>query len=143
MVTGLSKTVKHHEFGLGIVLDATDVNRQNRGCPFSLDPKHINVLAPSKKPFHTLNPAMALLEDGRTLGRASETLKLEAHIAPEVVADLKRCGHDVDLLQAFDETMGHAGAIVRHTNGVFDAEEVSVDQGLRASDQGPRRSVQP
>ena len=23
------------------------------------------------------------------------------------------------MLQAFDETMGHAGALVRHTNGVF------------------------
>lgn len=55
----------YHEFGSGIVLPASGVNWQNRGASFSLDPTHINVLAPGKKPFHTLNPAMALLNDGR------------------------------------------------------------------------------
>jgi len=153
----------YHEFGSGVVLGTTGVNWQNRGCSFSLDPKHINVLVPGKKPFHTLNPAMALLKDGRTMvygnmggdgqpqsqsavftrtvvygmhpqaaisaprwllgrtwGQTSETLKLESRFAPEVVAELKRRGHDVEVLQAFDETMGHAGAILRHPNGVFE-----------------------
>jgi hypothetical protein len=30
---------------------------QNRGTSFSLDPKALNVLAPGRLPFHTLNPA--------------------------------------------------------------------------------------
>jgi gamma-glutamyltranspeptidase/glutathione hydrolase len=54
----------YHEFGSGVVLPTSGVNWQNRGCSFSLDPAHVNTLAPRKKPFHTLNPAMAQLADG-------------------------------------------------------------------------------
>jgi len=57
----------YHEFGSGVVLPQSGVNWQNRGASFSLDAGHINVLAPGKKPFHTLNPAMALLRDGRRM----------------------------------------------------------------------------
>lgn len=57
----------YHEFGAGIVLAQSGVNWQNRGASFSLDPAHINALEPNKKPFHTLNPALALLKDGRTM----------------------------------------------------------------------------
>ncbi len=54
----------YHEFGSGIVLPSSGVNWQNRGCSFSLDPGHANTLEPVKKPFHTLNPAMAQRADG-------------------------------------------------------------------------------
>ena len=57
----------YHEFGSGVVLPGSGVNWQNRGCSFSLDPQHINVLAPGKRPFHTLNPALARLDDGRLM----------------------------------------------------------------------------
>lgn len=57
----------YHEFGSGVVLPTSGVNWQNRGCSFSLDPKHVNRLEPRKKPFHTLNPAMAQLADGGTM----------------------------------------------------------------------------
>ena len=56
----------YHEFGSGVVLPSSGVNWQNRGCSFSLDPVHINTLEPRKKPFHTLNPAMAQLADNGT-----------------------------------------------------------------------------
>jgi gamma-glutamyltranspeptidase/glutathione hydrolase len=48
-------------------LKETGVNWQNRGCSFSLDEKALNALRPKRKPFHTLNPALALLRDGRTM----------------------------------------------------------------------------
>nr|MDQ3026791.1 gamma-glutamyltransferase family protein [Pseudomonadota bacterium] len=150
----------YHEFGSGIVLPATGINWQNRGCSFSLDPKALNALAPGRKPFHTLNPALALLHDGRTMaygtmggdgqpqtqaavfthhvgfglplqeavgaprwllgrtwGSMSESLKMESRFDPAVVGELRRRGHDVELVGAFDEVVGHAGVLVRHPDG--------------------------
>lgn len=54
-------------FGSGVVSPRTGVLWQNRGAGFSLDPNSRNVLAPGKKPFHTLNPPLARFDDGRTL----------------------------------------------------------------------------
>lgn len=55
------------EFGSGVVLPSTGVLWQNRGVSFSLEPGHHNVLKPGRRPFHTIQPAMALLNDGRVL----------------------------------------------------------------------------
>ncbi|MGX1197364.1 gamma-glutamyltransferase family protein [Parvibaculum sp. MBR-TMA-1.3b-4.2] len=55
------------EFGAGIVSPSTGVLFQNRGIGFALDEKRLNALVPGKKPFHTLNPAMARLDDGRQM----------------------------------------------------------------------------
>ena len=55
------------EFGSGCVLPATGVLMQNRGASFSLDPGAVNALAPGRLPFHTLNPALATLKDGRMI----------------------------------------------------------------------------
>lgn len=153
----------YHEFGSGVVLDETGINWQNRGCGFSLDPAALNSLRPGRKPFHTLNPALAVLNDGRTLvygtmggdgqpqtqsavftrvavfgmdpqhavsaprwllgrtwGQTSDSLKLESRFSTGIVADLARRGHEMEVLGEFDEAMGHAGAIVRHANGVME-----------------------
>jgi oxamate amidohydrolase len=55
------------EFGSGVVLPATGVLMQNRGASFSLDRDALNALAPGRLPFHTLNPALAVLADGRVI----------------------------------------------------------------------------
>jgi gamma-glutamyltranspeptidase/glutathione hydrolase len=55
------------EFGSGCVLPATGVLMQNRGSSFSLDRNARNALAPGRLPFHTLNPALAVLGDGRIM----------------------------------------------------------------------------
>ena len=153
----------YHEYGSGVVLEGTGICWQNRGCSFSLDERALNVLRPGRKPFHTLNPAMAVLDDGRTLvygnmggdgqpqtqsavftrtmvfgwdpqaaiaaprwllgrtwGQVSETLKLESRFAPEVIEELRRRGHDVEVVGAFDEVVGHAGAIVRSRDGLLE-----------------------
>jgi oxamate amidohydrolase len=55
------------EFGSGCVLPRTGIVMQNRGASFSLDPKALNALAPGRRPFHTLNPALAELKDGRSI----------------------------------------------------------------------------
>jgi gamma-glutamyltranspeptidase/glutathione hydrolase len=55
------------EFGSGVVLADTGILWQNRGTSFRLEPGAPNALGPGRKPFHTLNPALARLRDGRTM----------------------------------------------------------------------------
>jgi gamma-glutamyltranspeptidase/glutathione hydrolase len=151
------------EFGSGCVLPATGILMQNRGASFSLDARALNALAPGRLPFHTLNPALAVLKDGRvmaygtmggegqpqtqaalftrhvlygqpldvaldaprwllgrTWGQATESLKLESRFAPAVIEELRRRGHDVEVVGAYDEIVGHAGAILRSRDGLLE-----------------------
>ncbi len=55
------------EFGSGLVLRDTGVLWQNRGTSFSLEEGALNRLIPGRKPFHTIQPALARLNDGRVM----------------------------------------------------------------------------
>jgi gamma-glutamyltranspeptidase/glutathione hydrolase len=55
------------EYGSGCVLPRTGVLMQNRGVSFSLDANAMNPLTPGRRPFHTLNPALASFSDGRVM----------------------------------------------------------------------------
>lgn len=153
----------YHEFGSGVVLDGSGVCWQNRGAAFCFDPRSPRCLRPGRRPFHTLNPALAELKDGRLLvygtmggdgqpqtqaavftryvdygkpldqaiaaprwligrtwGAATRALKLESRFEPAVVDALKARGHEVELVAAYDEVMGHAGALVHRPDGTFE-----------------------
>jgi gamma-glutamyltranspeptidase/glutathione hydrolase len=46
--------------GSGRMVPGTGFMLHNRGSLFELDPAHPNIIAPGKRPYHTLNPMMAL-----------------------------------------------------------------------------------
>jgi len=51
-------------FGSGVVVPDYGISLQNRGHAFSLQPGNANVVAPGKRPFHTIIPAF-LTQDGQ------------------------------------------------------------------------------
>lgn len=51
-------------FGSGRMVPGTGIILHNRGSLYSLDPAHPNILAPGKRPYHTLSPSMVLNADG-------------------------------------------------------------------------------
>lgn len=57
---------------------------------------------------------------GRTWGQASDSLKLESRFDPRVAERLRALGHEVEMLTDYSEAVGHAGAIVRHNNGMLE-----------------------
>ena len=70
---------------------------------------------------------------GRTWGDVSTSLKLESRFDPTLIQALKDAGHQVELLpEAYSDTMGHAGALVRHSDGLIEGAADPRSDGLVA-----------
>ena len=73
--------------------------------------------------IYGLNPQDAISRPrwllGRTWGQTSDTLKLESRFEPALVNQLRQMGHDIEVLTDFDETVGHAGCIIREPSGIL------------------------
>ncbi|RZI56620.1 MAG: gamma-glutamyltransferase family protein [Rubrivivax sp.] len=54
----------YHGFGSGVVVPGYGLSLQNRGHGFTREAGHANVVAPGKRPFHTIIPAF-LMRDGQ------------------------------------------------------------------------------
>lgn len=145
------------EFGSGMVLPQSGVLWQNRGTSFSLTEGATNELKPGRKPFHTIQPAFAMFDDGRamvygtmggegqpqtqaavfariamfgqepqqavtaprwllgrTWGAEFTTLRIEDRFPTHVLKRLRAAGHNLEVIGPFEETMGHAGALLRN-----------------------------
>ena len=82
-------------FGSGLVDPETGIGYQNRGASFSLDPAHVNVLAPRKRTMHTLTPGM-LFRDGRPwVVHGSMGGEIQPQVFAQVVSALVDGGVDV------------------------------------------------
>ncbi len=55
------------EFGSGVVLPSSGIVWQNRGTSFNFGTGKHNALLPYRRPFHTIQPALALLTNGRVM----------------------------------------------------------------------------
>ncbi len=53
----------YHPFGSGLMAGESGILLQNRACAFSLDPGHVNCLAPGKRSMHTLCPGILCEND--------------------------------------------------------------------------------
>ena len=64
-------------FGTAICTEKTGIMFNNRGSGFVLDPGHPNTLGPSKRPMHTIIPALAMRD-----GRCDMTLRRHGRALP-------------------------------------------------------------
>jgi gamma-glutamyltranspeptidase/glutathione hydrolase len=107
-------------FGSGICTERTGVVFNNRGSGFVLDPGHPNALGPSKRPMHTIIPALAMRD-----GSCDTSFGvMGAHFQP--------MGHVQMVLNLFDYGMDVQSAIDA-PRAFFQDELTVVERGMPAA----------
>ncbi len=101
----------YDSFGAGILEPETGIVAQDRGACFTLDPDHPNVIAPGKRPAHTLMPAL-VHRDGRL---AAVSGSMGGAQQPQINA--------LNLIRAFDLGMRPDEAVAAPRWTVWETED--------------------
>ncbi len=146
-----------HAFGAGLIDPQTGILFHDRGTSFSLDPQSPNVLAPRKRPLHTLMPVMTT-EGGEirhvlaTMGGQGQPQILtqvllrmlggapavDAVAAPRAIVgpQMQRCSSDSVVIEVGTDTAAVSSLVAsgldivdvpRHTEDLGQANVVAVD----------------
>lgn len=132
-------------FGSGVVVPGYGVSMQNRGHGFSLNASSANLVAPGKRPFHTIIPAF-LTKDGQPVmsfgvmganiqpqGHVQTLVRmLDYHQQPQAACDAPRwrynLGLEINVEGAMDPTAvqgladrGHQMAVINDSDQNFGA----------------------
>jgi gamma-glutamyltranspeptidase/glutathione hydrolase len=116
-------------FGSGPVPDGLGFCLQDRGALFNLDPKHPNALAPHKRPFHTIIPAM-VTRGGKPVfafGVMGGSMQPQGHV--QVLCDIIDFGMNIQ--EAGDAPrFNHMGSSEPTGEIMKDGGEVAFEEGF-------------
>ena len=127
-----------HVFGSGVVVPGTGVVMNNRMLGFSLDPSSPNVVAPGKRPMHTLNPLL-LRRDGQAY-MVLGTPGGPSQVYTNSILLLRLLEHGMDLQRALDAPRWFrtpAGEIMVESSVPQDVREELVARGHRVTAYPP------
>jgi gamma-glutamyltranspeptidase len=116
-------------FGAGVMEPSTGIVPHDRGACFTLDPSHPNVLAPGKRPAHTLMP-VAVHRDGNLAALAGTR---GGHGQPQI--DL------MVLARAFDLGLAPPDAVAAPRWLVGGMSPLGEDRWIHAEESVPRDAL--